>query len=260
MTASWSGCGSRTERPRSLPDPGDPRILRKADPAKGERPVYSEYAEGIDNDGDGQLNEDPPGGVNLNRNWPHRWTEFDPEAGFSPASEPETHALIQFAFDHPEIAVIWSFGLNDNLTSAPKKPEATFDDADLPIFVELSRLYDKALADASKSPGKEEKKEGTPSTTVTTGEPAKANAESRTSREAHAPVKPRPQSPRVRARQQVPLPRIVTAPPSPGATTDGSLSEWAYHQYGVIGLASRLWQGPELLGPKPAASEGAFRR
>ena len=83
-------------------DANDARLLRKADSAKGEHPVYSEYAEGMDNDGDGLINEDPPGGVNLNRNWPHRWTEFDPEAGFSPAAEPETSALIQFAFDHPE--------------------------------------------------------------------------------------------------------------------------------------------------------------
>ena len=45
-----------------VPDSADPRLLRKADPAKGERPVYSEYAEGIDNDRDGKLNEDPPGG------------------------------------------------------------------------------------------------------------------------------------------------------------------------------------------------------
>ena len=47
--------------------------------------------------------------MNLNRNWPHRWTEFDPEAGFSPAGEPETHALIQFAFNHPEITVDLEF-------------------------------------------------------------------------------------------------------------------------------------------------------
>ena len=52
-------------------DTKDPRILRKADPFKGEKPVYSETTEGLDDDGDGSIDEDPVGGVNLNRNWPH---------------------------------------------------------------------------------------------------------------------------------------------------------------------------------------------
>ena len=238
-------------------DADDPRILRKSDPAKGEHPVYSEYVEGIDNDGDGLLNEDPPGGVNLNRNWPHRWAEFDPEAGSSPASEPETHALIQFALSHPEIAVIWSFGLNDNLTSAPKKPEATFDDADLPIFMELSRIYGKALTDASKSQG-QEKRETAPAT-ITTNEPAKPRTGSIAQKTAKptGPVKPEPTKPTGANNASASPSQVETAPPIPGATTDGSLSEWAYHHYGVIGLSSRLWQGPELPVPKPAGEDGS---
>ena len=103
-------------------DEKDARLSRRADPAKGERAAFSERSEGIDNDGDGRINEDPPGGVNLNRNWPYRWTEFDLEAGYSPASEPEVRALIEFVFDHPEIALVWSFGLNDNLRTAPGSP------------------------------------------------------------------------------------------------------------------------------------------
>jgi hypothetical protein len=204
-----------------IPDPADPRLLRKADPAKGERPVYSEYAEGIDNDGDGEINEDPPGGVNLNRNWPYRWAEFDPEAGFSPVAEPETRALVEFAFDHPEIALVWSFGLNDNLLVAPKKPEAFQDAADLPIFAELSRLHAKVASAARREPDKKPA-----ASTAPAGSPA---SESK-------PEKP-----------------PETAPASPGATTDGALSEWAYQQLGVIGLASRLWQGPEL--PQPESGE-----
>ena len=103
-------------------DEKDARLSRRADPAKGERAAFSERSEGIDNDEDGRLDEDPPGGVNLNRNWPYRWAEFDLEAGYSPASEPEVRALIEFVFDHPEIALIWSFGLNDNLRTAPGSP------------------------------------------------------------------------------------------------------------------------------------------
>ena len=42
----------------------DPRLMIKADPSKGERGKYKLYPEGIDNDGDGEINEDGPGGIN----------------------------------------------------------------------------------------------------------------------------------------------------------------------------------------------------
>jgi hypothetical protein len=202
-----------------LPDEKDPRILRKADPAKGEAGLYSEYIEGRDNDDDGALNEDPPGGVNLNRNWPHRWTEFDPEAGQTPVSEPQVKALIAFLFDHPEIAVVWSFSLNDNLREEPKKPPSTLDDADLPLFVELSKLYRKAIECVPKDqprPGDDRP----------------------------------PEVPEVRPSPAVASPTSARPPLGLDATTDGSLSEWAYHQFGAIGLSSRLWNGP--LWPEPA--------
>jgi hypothetical protein len=212
--------------------------------AKGERPVYSELAEGIDNDGDGQINEDPPGGVNLNRNWPYHWAEFNAEAGFCPAAELETHALIQFTFDHPEIAVIWSFGLNDNLIAPPKKPESSINDADLPIFVELSRLYCEARSGSHGKPRTETRREtkldrSMPALTRMLLLPAPATAApvaAVTTLAAFAAVPITPAAPVTPA----------AAPTSPGATTDGAFSEWAYFHYGVIGLASRLWQGPEL--------------
>ena len=134
----------KDEKATLIADAKDPRIARKADPVKGERPEFSEYAEGIDNDGDGQLNEDAAGGINLNRNWPHRWTEFDPETGYSSASEPEVYALIAWAFAHPEIAAVWTFSLNDNLAVEPRKPGSTLDDADLPYFAELCKLHARA--------------------------------------------------------------------------------------------------------------------
>ena len=90
-----------------IPDSKDPRILRKADTAKGEKPVYSEGTEGIDDDNDGSIDEDPVGGVNLNRNWPHGWTEYTPETGIYPTSEPEVNGLIRFAYSHPELVAVW---------------------------------------------------------------------------------------------------------------------------------------------------------
>ena len=136
----------KDENATLVPDDEDPRILRPAKRAEGERPVYSEFDEGRDDDGDGTVNEDPVGGVNLNRNWPHNWSEFTDRAGFSPASEPEVHSLIQFCYEHPEIAVIWSFTLHDTLRTEPKKPASTLNDDDLPYFAELSKAYRELIA------------------------------------------------------------------------------------------------------------------
>jgi hypothetical protein len=208
--------------------------------------------EGRDDDGDGQVDEDPPGGVNLNRNWPHRWTEFDPEAGFSPASEPEVRALIGFAFDHPEIAIVWTFGLNDNLRAEPRKPESALDDADLPYFAELSRRYNRAIARPAAGPP------GEPGPTAPTA--AERPREDRANRDVP------PTGRAGRGERRAPrgpagggaLPVPFSAPPgasgaTPGltGTTDGAMSEWAYHQFGVVGLASRLWASPTIPDPPP---------
>jgi Zinc carboxypeptidase len=240
-----------------VPDAKDARILRKADPVKGERAVYSEMSEGLDDDGDGSVDEDPPGGVNLNRNWPHNWAEFRPETGTYPASEPEVNALIRFAYARPEIFAVWSFGLNDNLRGNPQG----FAGPDTPIMAELIRAFGAATApkpDASKvEPKKEEpKKEAPPAPKE---EPAK-KAESPTP-PAGAP-QPKAQGKGQGARgglrggagggAPAPAPAAVPAPGIDG-TTDGALSEWAYQQFGVIGLSSRLWSRPEGLpgGPSP---------
>lgn len=221
----------RDEKAGFLADEQDPRILRKPDSAKSERPVYSVYREGVDNDGDGLIDEDAAGGVNLNRNWPHRWSEFDPEAGDSPGAEPETRALIRFLVDRPEIASVWTFSLNDNLSVEPKKPESTLDEADLPYFAELSRRYQAYMKRASESPGR------------LLGEFEGAGMA--------APV-------------PMTLPRVVvptrpgsasTALPNTDATTDGSLNEWAYHQRGLPSFATRLWSKPELPEPPEGANK-----
>jgi hypothetical protein len=72
----------------------DPRFLRAA--REGEAPRYVRMREGADDDGDGQYNEDGPGGVLLDRNFPLGWEDCKgPEAGPWPLSEPESHALAQ---------------------------------------------------------------------------------------------------------------------------------------------------------------------
>jgi hypothetical protein len=92
-----------------IQDPVDPFLMRKADPKKEEKGVYKLYSEGLDNDGDGKINEDPSGGVELNRNFPHDFEYHKKKAGLYPVSEPETIALVKFLVDKPHISMVLNY-------------------------------------------------------------------------------------------------------------------------------------------------------
>lgn len=98
---------------------GEPRLMRKADPAKGERGVYKLYSEGIDNDGDGEYNEDGPGGANIGITFPHLFHPWTATGGRWPGSEPETFGIMKFAIDHPEIAMTFAFGATNMCLQPP---------------------------------------------------------------------------------------------------------------------------------------------
>jgi hypothetical protein len=101
-------------------DTKDPRIMVKADRAKGERGTHRLVPEGLDDDGDGSWNEDGPGGVRIDRNFPHNWKEHDRATGTSPVSESESRALADFLLDHTNIGAVVVYGLHDNVRKAPR--------------------------------------------------------------------------------------------------------------------------------------------
>lgn len=95
---------------RWVRDRNDPRIFtRVPDDQKGEWTLLG--SEGIDNDGDGQINEDGPGGDDMNRNWPSDWqpTYVQSGAGLYPFSNPEPRAIGRFILDRPNIAAVQSY-------------------------------------------------------------------------------------------------------------------------------------------------------
>ena len=100
-------------------DSSDSRVLRKANAAKGEAAAYTVYWEGIDNDGDGFINEDWPGGVNLSRNFQHEYPYYERGAGPHMVSEPESRAIMDFAIARRNIATVLVFDGHDNLVTAP---------------------------------------------------------------------------------------------------------------------------------------------
>jgi len=103
-----------------LPLEGEPRLMKKADPSKSEKGVFKLYPEGLDNDGDGQYNEDGPGGVNVGVNFPHLFRFFSKEGGRWAGSENESLGLIRFVCQHPEIAMTVTFGASNFCLLPPK--------------------------------------------------------------------------------------------------------------------------------------------
>jgi len=100
-------------------DPEEPRLMKKADPKKGEKGEYALYWEGRDHDGDGFIGEDPPGGVNINRNFMHEYPYYKPESGRTMVSEVETRSVMEWMVAHRNVAAILTFGESDNLIVAP---------------------------------------------------------------------------------------------------------------------------------------------
>lgn len=103
-----------------IPSKNDPRIMVKADAAKGEKGEYKLYDEGIDNDNDGQYNEDGEGGINVGIGFPHLFPRDKKEAGLWSGQTPEVYNLMKFIFDRPEIAMVFTLGNSDFCKTPPK--------------------------------------------------------------------------------------------------------------------------------------------
>ena len=103
-----------------IPLEGDPRMMKKADPLKGEKGIYKLYQEGLDDDGDGKYNEDGKGGVNVGINFPHLFKPFTTTSGLWPGCTDESFSLIKFVYEHPEIAMTFTYG-STNFCMVPPK-------------------------------------------------------------------------------------------------------------------------------------------
>lgn len=139
----------------------DPRVLVKADPAKGESGKYILITEGIDNDKDGKFNEDGPGGVNIDKNFTFDYPIFTDGSGDYAASEPETRAIADFLYNSPNIFAVLTFGPNNNLSEAPKFDQAKVSrriitgvtQKDAAVMEQVSKLYNSlGLKDAPAMP------------------------------------------------------------------------------------------------------------
>jgi hypothetical protein len=88
------------------------RTMRRVAQGEGN---YTVQSEGIDNDGDGRVNEDGIGGLDLHRNYPYNWRPMTEAtgrgntqggAGEFPLSEPETRSVFDFLVKHPNVGAV----------------------------------------------------------------------------------------------------------------------------------------------------------
>lgn len=91
-------------------DPEDPRLMIRVKPGeKGEWTILGQ--EGIDNDGDGIINEDSEGYVDGNRNWGYDWAPeyVESGAGDYPFSGTGIKAVGKYIRARPNICMAWAF-------------------------------------------------------------------------------------------------------------------------------------------------------
>ncbi|MGE3167155.1 MAG: M14 family zinc carboxypeptidase [Planctomycetota bacterium] len=147
-------------------DPAEPRLLRKADRKQGEVGRYRVLLEGTDDDGDAEINEDPVGGIEPARNFPHAYPEHSAPSGRYALEAPEARALAEFLLDHPNTALLVLLSSFDSVTqelasedSAGRagrrsRSAATLLNADdLPAFTTLAETF-RAAFELERSNGK----------------------------------------------------------------------------------------------------------
>ena len=94
-------------------NPDDPRLMERV--PINEKGIRGDWImlgyEGIDNDGDGRVNEDGEGGYDMNRAWPALWRpdHIQRGAGPYPLCWPEARCIADFIYEHPNIAAVQSF-------------------------------------------------------------------------------------------------------------------------------------------------------
>jgi len=234
--------------------PGEARLMKRADGAKGEKGVWKLYPEGTDNDGDGEINEDGPGGVSLGTAFPHLFRYHAPDAGPWPGSEPETYALFKFFDAHREIGLAFAFGASNWCLAPPRggrKGDADFNQIKVPervagfINADPSRTYTMAeiieLVKPLVPPGME----------VTEGLVAGFL-------ELGAVVNPLEDDLKFykelseRYKEFLKAAKLDGKRLEPEPDKDGSFELWAYYHLGLAAFALDFWTLPEVKEDKPA--------
>ena len=157
-TNDLDGDGSITRMRKYVPgegthrlDPADPRIMVPV-ATDGTEPPGDWIllgSEGIDDDGDGLINEDGIGGYDMNRSWPSMWQPQHVQygAGPYPLYWPETRNVARFLYAHRNVAGLQSFHNAGGMILRGPGAESfgEYPREDLRVFDEIGERGEKML-------------------------------------------------------------------------------------------------------------------
>lgn len=129
-------------------DPDDPRLMIAVKPGEiGEWTLLG--PEGIDNDGDGAINEDSEGYVDGNRNWGYNWAPpyVQQGAGSYPFSGTGTRALADWLINRPNTIMAFAFHNNGGmyLRGPALKSQGEFPPGDIAVYDYLGKNNEKIV-------------------------------------------------------------------------------------------------------------------
>ncbi|HKI87739.1 MAG TPA: M14 family zinc carboxypeptidase, partial [Draconibacterium sp.] len=126
-------------------DPEDSRILVRCKP--GEKGEYTLLGyEGIDNDGDGRLNEDAEGYLDPNRNWGYHWMPpyVQSGAGSFPFSGVGLKAINDYVAARPNIIIGFAFHNNGGLwLRVPSEKSIRIAQSDIAVYDVIGKNAEK---------------------------------------------------------------------------------------------------------------------
>jgi hypothetical protein len=129
-------------------DPEEPRLLVRIKPGeKGEWTLLG--GEGIDDDGDGKLNEDEEGYLDGNRNWGVNWAPPYVQSGSGeyPFQAAGMRAIAKFLVDRPNIIVVFAFHNNGGmfLRGPSTKAQEPMNPQDVGVYDILGKNAEKIV-------------------------------------------------------------------------------------------------------------------
>lgn len=142
----------KSETGNMIIDPQDPRRMIEIGPDDIVSADRYEYlgSEGIDNDGDGEVNEDVYGYYDPNRDWGWKWQPDYVQRGALkyPFSAPETRAVADFVLSHPNIAGAQSYHNSGGMIlrgPGAEEDVSTYNKQDIAIYDAIGKKGEKMM-------------------------------------------------------------------------------------------------------------------
>jgi hypothetical protein len=129
-------------------DPKDARLMVRVE--KGAKGEFRQLGtEGIDNDNDGRVNEDEPGYIDPNRNFPYNWQPdyVQDGAGSYPLEGKGLKAVADYLYARKNILVAWAFHNSGGmiLRGPTSKSAREYDRRDIEVFDYLGKHGEKMI-------------------------------------------------------------------------------------------------------------------